>query len=164
MANILMKVAALALDRTTKSPYVLLKDSEEKFALPIYIGLMEANAIAMELERMKFPRPMTHDLLAAVIRSLQGTLTRIAVTQLKDNTFYATLTIEREGEVIEVDARPSDSIALALRMDAPIYVHDQVLQDANVTEGESAGDEAEKKRWKEFLENLDEDDFGKYKM
>lgn len=162
MANVLMKVAALALDKNTKSPYVLLRDEEERFSLPIYIGLMEANAIAMELEKMKFPRPMTHDLLAAVIRSMKGSLTRIEVTQLKENTFYAILTIERDGEVIEVDARPSDSIALALRMEAPIFVNELVLKDANVSIEEHDADERQK--WKEFLENLDEDDFGKYKM
>lgn len=162
MANILMKVSALALDKNTKSPYVLLRDEEERYSLPIYIGLMEANAIAMELEKMKFPRPMTHDLLASVIRSMKGSLVRIEVSQLKENTFYAVLTIERDGEVIEVDARPSDSIALALRMDAPIFVNELVLKDANGSIEER--DDAEKQKWKEFLENLDEDDFGKYKM
>jgi hypothetical protein len=162
MNAVLMRVSALALDKTTKSPYVLLRDEEEKYALPIYIGLMEANAIAMELEKMKFPRPMTHDLLASVIRSLRGRLARIEVTRLEENTFFATLTIERDGEVIEVDARPSDSIALALRMEAPIFVHETVLRDANVSvDGQ---DEEEKQKWKDFLENLDEDDFGKYKM
>lgn len=162
MASVEMKISTLALDKKTKSPFVLLTDTQEEFAIPIYIGLMEANAIAMELEKMKPPRPMTHDLLASVIRSMGGRLQRIEVTELTDNTFYAKLFIEVGGKVIDVDARPSDSIALAIRLHAPIWVAESVLEAAHVTDDERK--QMEREKWKEFLENLDDDDFGEYKM
>ncbi len=170
MPAILMRVAGLAVDERAKSPIVLLKDESDKRVLPIYIGLMEAHAIALELEKVKLPRPMTHDLLAAVIRTLGGTLRRIEVVELRDTTYFARLYIEANGVTVDVDARPSDSIALALRMNAPIWVDETVLAQAAEKTEHGPGDdedgdiEAEKKRWKEFLENLSPDDFGKYPM
>lgn len=162
MSTTEMKVATLALDKKTKSPFVLLEDAEERYSLPIYIGLVEANAIAMELEKMSPPRPMTHDLLASVIRSMGGKLLRVEVTELKESTFHARLYIEAGGTVVEVDARPSDSIALALRLEAPIWVHEEVLAGAEVSERRRV--ELEKEKWKDFLESLSDDDFGNYKM
>lgn len=165
MGTVRMKVASLALDKRTKSPFVLLEDEEGRYALPIYIGLLEANAIAMALEKMKFPRPMTHDLLASTIGALGGTLTRVEVTELRESTFYARLFIETaEGTSIDVDARPSDSIALAVRLQAPIWVQEQVLADARAGRRGEEESAVDKEKWKEFLENLSDDDFGKYKM
>ena len=186
-----MVVAGLAVDPGSKAPMVVLKEEGGDRAFPIWIGLMEASAIAAKLEETKVPRPMTHDLLAALIDSLGGRVDRIVVSELRGNTFYALLHIDRGGEELVVDARPSDAIALALRTDAPIFVEQQVLDNAHQirirktpeedsAEGQpsgEAGDEVEAatsprpldpntppEKWTEILENLDPEAFGKYKM
>ncbi len=117
-----MKVAKIILDPFTNSPIVILKDFEERKALPIWIGLFEANAIAMKLEEVVTPRPMTHDLIANILKSLEATVERIVVNDLVDNTFYARIYLSTPAGVVEVDSRPSDAIAIALRTNAPIYV------------------------------------------
>ena len=165
-----MKVIGLTLDPSTSTPIVILKDESGKNALPIWIGLMEASAIAMELEKVQLSRPMTHDLLKNILGLLHVKISKIVVNDLRDNTFYATIYLDMGGGAEQIiDSRPSDAIALALRTRSPIYV-DQVVIDksrkidlsAKGQEGES--EEQRKKRWAELLEKLSPEDFGKYKM
>ena len=156
-----MVVQGLTIDPRTNSPILILKNPEGEETLPIWIGLMEATAIASELENVSFPRPMTHDLLRNVISSLGFNVAKVEVTELKDNTFYALIYLEGPDGTISIDSRPSDAIALALRAKAPIFVARKVLEDAFATPSE-AGERAEDK-WKEILERMDPEDF-KYKM
>jgi len=156
-----MVVQGLTIDPRTNSPILILKNPEGEETLPIWIGLMEATAIASELENVSFPRPMTHDLLRNVIDSLGFSVARVEVTELKDNTFYALIHLEGPQGTIAVDSRPSDAIALALRAKAPIFVARKVLEDAFASPSE-AGERSEDK-WKEILERMDPEDF-KYKM
>lgn len=152
-----MFVSDLTIDRNTKTPILLLRDAGGEMSLPIYIGLMEASAIAAAKENLKLPRPMTHDLLTELIAALGGSLEAVEVCDLCEGTFFAVLKIRRDEELLEVDSRPSDAIALAIRSDAPIWVSESVIDEAGVP--------CEKKdKWMEFLENLDPEDFGKYKM
>jgi len=143
-------------------PIVLLKDSDSETVLPIWVGVYEANAIALEIEKVSTPRPMTHDLLKNLLIGLETTVRKVVVTELKDDTFYAVIWLERGGEIISIDSRPSDALALALRMDCPIYVEEEVLktskQAANLSDQVSADD------LRKWLENLGEDDLGHYKM
>ncbi|RME27639.1 MAG: bifunctional nuclease family protein [Deltaproteobacteria bacterium] len=168
-----MVVAGITLDQSNNMPIIILKALKEEVAIPIWIGLIEASAIATELEGLSMPRPMTHDLLKNVIEQLGGKLNKIVVSDLIDNTFYAILFIEQGGVMYEIDARPSDSIALALRCSAPIYVARKVLEKSQHIDmemlrqalGESEGEQKEEKdRWTEILEKLKPEDFGKYKM
>ncbi|NOZ86448.1 MAG: bifunctional nuclease family protein [Deltaproteobacteria bacterium] len=164
-----MKVHGMTVDPFTNSPIVVLKDLNNEKAVPIWIGLVEASAIAMELEHMNLPRPMTHDLLKNVIDKMGGKVTRVEVCDIKDNTFYGLVHIEKDGHVMEIDSRPSDAIALALRAEAPIFVAEHVIEKSRYIKteegGEPAGDEEKKKKeLLEMLENMDPDDFGKYKM
>lgn len=174
-----MTVAGITLDPTNNMPIIILKDLENSVAIPIWIGLVEASAIATELEGIDLARPMTHDLLKSVLVTLGGTLSRIVVNDLKDNTFYALLYIERGDETLEVDSRPSDAIALALRAQADVFVARKVIESSQQLdlealkevlgktdsdeEGEDDG-KSDKDRWTEILENLKPEDFGKYKM
>lgn len=157
-----MTVRGIALDPITNMPIVILKDPDERRALPIWVGIFEANAIALELEKVSTPRPMTHDLLKNILDGLGITVQQITVNDLKENTFYATIELNYNGSVISVDSRPSDAIALALRTNAPIFVAENVVAQAKNIEVSEEKEETDK--WKEWLENLKPEDFGKYKM
>jgi len=154
-----MKVARVILDPITNNPVVILRDEEEKIALPIWIGLFEANAIAMSLENIITPRPMTHDLIKSMLDSLNVTIEKVVVRDLVENTFYASIFLSTEAGTIEVDSRPSDAIAIALRMQAPIYVKQEVLNKANCINLEE-----KEKLLKEWLENLDLESIQKFKI
>jgi bifunctional DNase/RNase len=157
-----MIVQGLTIDPGTNSPILILKDQESERTLPIWIGLLEATAIASELEKVSFSRPMTHDLLRDVIRQLGFSVAKVEVTRLKENTFYALIHLLGPGGEVAVDSRPSDAIALALRTQAPIFVAVKVLEQAGAT-GKGEHEDAEEK-WKDLLERMDPEDFGKYKM
>jgi bifunctional DNase/RNase len=157
-----MTVRGIALDPITNMPIVILKDPEERRALPIWVGIFEANAIALELEKVSTPRPMTHDLLKNILEGLGITVQQIIVNDLKENTFYATIELNYNGSVVSIDSRPSDAIALALRVNAPIFVTENVVTQAKNIEVSEEKEETDK--WKEWLENLKPEDFGKYKM
>ena len=161
-----MTIKGLMLDPISNSPIVVLKDSDEKIFLPIWVGIFEANAIALQLENVETPRPMTHDLLKSAISQLDGRVTRIVIHDLRDSTFFAQIrvTITRDGNArtLELDARPSDAIALALRTEAPIFVAQKVLEEAQTISPEAAEDDEERKR--KLFEQLGPDDLGKYKM
>ncbi len=162
MAAIEMKVRGLMLDPVSQMPIVILKDAQGERVLPIWVGAFEANAIAMQLENVVSPRPMTHDLLRNVIEELQARVDRVVITDLRDNTFFAAIHMTRAGAEVVVDARPSDAMALALRARVPIYVEEVVLEKSSGA-GESTGaDEAERlRRW---LEEVDPSELGKYEM
>jgi bifunctional DNase/RNase len=162
-----MKVSGLTMDPITNTPIVILKDLEEKKAIPIWIGIFEASAIATEIEKIAFSRPMTHDLLNEVVKVLKSEVTRVEIHDLRNNTFFANLHLSCEGKNIVVDARPSDAIAIALRAGAPIFVDDKVIEKSrNVDFGSKMSDldKLKKEKLSEFLENLSPEDFGKYKM
>jgi len=161
-----MSIKGLMLDPVSNSPIVVLKDEEEKFFLPIWVGIFEANAIALQLENVATPRPMTHDLLKTAIAQLDARVTRIVINDLKDSTFFAQIRVmvtRASGDtMLELDARPSDAIALALRTEAPIFVAQSVLDQAQTITPDSDDDPDEKtKKW---FESLDTEDLGKYKM
>lgn len=157
-----MSVKGLTLDPLTNMPIVILKDTDDKRVLPIWIGLFEANAIALELEKITTPRPMTHDLMRDVITGLNAEVTKIVVNDLKNNTFYAVIHLSLNGNHIVIDSRPSDAIALALRSEAPIYVSAEVVNKAKSIDMSKETEEAD--QLKEWLENLKPEDFGKYQM
>src|SRR5688500_11015842 len=160
-----MSIKGLMLDPMSNSPIVVLKDDDEKLFLPIWVGIFEANAIALQLENITTPRPMTHDLLREMIQQLDARVTRIVINDLKDATVYAQirLLIRRDGseQLLEIDARPSDAIALALRTEAPIYVAQSVLDQAQTITPDG---ETTEEKTKEWFENLSPEDLGKYKM
>ncbi len=161
-----MVVSGLTIDPFTNSPIMILKDVDSDKAVPIWIGLLEATAIASELENIKFSRPMTHDLLKNVMEAMAVQVTKVEVCDLRDNTYFALIYLTREGQEVSIDARPSDAIALALRVKAPIFVAEVVIQKArrvDLTAKEAITTE-DAKKWTEILESLDPDDFGKYKM
>ncbi len=157
-----MKIRGLMMDPVTNVPIVILKGQEGNTLLPIWVGVFEANAIALEIEKITTPRPMTHDLLKNVLQGLDCQVNKVVVNQLKDDTFYAVIWIERHGQLISFDSRPSDALALALRTDCPIYVEDEVIRNSKAASSsqEKFNDE-DLKRW---LEGLNDDDLGKYKM
>lgn len=181
-----MKVKSLGLDRASNTPVVILQEQEGERVLPIWIGPGEASAIAMQLADMKFSRPLTHDLLVSVMDGLDGDLERIVITQVVDNTYYAELIMHREGETISVDARPSDSIAVALRMDADIYAEESLLDRTSIevaedetvagalggaaavegaeeaSEEEEEGSEMDADELQEHLRKLNPEDFGRF--
>lgn len=162
-----MKVSGLTIDPITNTPIVILKDLQEKKAIPIWIGLFEASAIATELEKITFSRPMTHDLMHNILKSISIEITRIEICDLKNNTFFANIHLLREGQNFVIDARPSDAIALALRAGAQIFVDDQVIEKSrSIDFGAKATDldKLKDEKLKEFLENLSPEEFGKYKM
>ena len=134
-----MKIRGLMVDPSTNMPIVLLKDPQSEALLPIWVGLYEANAIALEVEKSQTPRPLTHDLLKNLIHGLNAHVQRVAVTELKDDTFYAVIWMEQNGEVVALDSRPSDALALALRTDCPIFVDEDVLRAAKVLPYRRAG-------------------------
>jgi bifunctional DNase/RNase len=144
-------------------PIVVLKDVASDTVMPIWVGIFEANAIAIEIEKLSAPRPMTHDLTRNLIGYLNATLERVVITEIKDDTFYAALWLRQDGQQVMVDARPSDAIALALRTDCPIYVAEEVMQTAKLkTSGPPEGPTAEQLR--NWLEGLNDEDLGRYKM
>ena len=162
-----MKVSGLTIDPLTNTPIVILKDIQEKKAIPIWIGLFEASAIATELEKITFSRPMTHDLLTDILRVLGVEVTKVEINDLRNNTFFANICLVKDGKNLVIDARPSDAIAIALRANAPIFVDDKVIEKSrNVDFGTKLTDldKMKDEKLKEFLENLSPDDFGKYKM
>lgn len=162
-----MKVFGLAIDPITNTPIVILKDLEEKKAIPIWIGLFEASAIATELEKISFSRPMTHDLVSQMLKTLEVEISQIVINDLKNNTFFAVIHLLRDGKTIIVDSRPSDAIALALRANATIFVDEKVIEKSmNLDFGKNTEDlrQYSKEKLKDFLENLSPEDFGKYKM
>jgi bifunctional DNase/RNase len=157
-----MKVKGLMWDPVSRMPIVILKTQEGENLLPIFVGLFEANAIAQQLDGSLSPRPMTHDLLGNLIDALHGRVERVVITDLKDNTFYALIHIERNGEKLAIDSRPSDAMALALRVKVPIFVEDTVLERSSATGEEGQVDEAERlRRW---LETVDPEELGRYEM
>lgn len=156
-----MKVKNLAFDLSKSGAMVFLEEMNGKRVLPIWIGIFEANAIALELRKISTARPMTHDLILNIIKGLEAETTKIVVTELKDNTFYATIHINTKGGEVIIDSRPSDAIAVALRVGTPIYVVEEVINQAGRTEETEGDDKTED--FMEWLEKLDPDDF-KYKM
>lgn len=158
-----MSIKGLMLDPVSNSPIVVLKDDDEKFFLPIWVGIFEANAIALQLENITTPRPMTHDLLRNMIAELDARVTRIVINDLRDSTFFAQIRVALGDRLLEIDARPSDAIALALRTEAPIFVAQSVLEQAQTITPE-AGDEDSDEKTKKWFENLSPEDLGKYKM
>ncbi len=157
-----MKIRGLMMDPVTNMPIVILKDVGGNTVLPIWVGIYEANAIALEIEKVSTPRPMTHDLIKSVLNGLSTGVRKVVVNELKDDTFYALIWLEREGEMISVDSRPSDALALALRLDCPIFVDDEVLKSSKVTA--SVSDKANNEELKRWLEGLNDEDLGRYKM
>jgi bifunctional DNase/RNase len=158
-----MKVRGLALDPVSNMPIIILRDEEEKRSLPIWVGIYEANAIALELEKISTPRPMTHDLIKNIVESVEAKIEKVVVNDLRDNTFFALIHLRLGEEEITVDSRPSDAIALALRAGAPIFVDEDVVRRAKSVEvAPKESDDQEK--LKEWLEHLNPEDFGKYKM
>ena len=158
-----VRIRGLMLDPATNMPIVVLKDVTSETVMPIWVGIFEANAIAIEIEKVSAPRPMTHDLTRNLLRYLDAQLERVVISELKDDTFYAVLWVRQGQERMAVDARPSDAIALALRADCPIYVAEQVMQSAKLnTSGPADGPTAEQLRG--WLEGLSDEDLGRYKM
>jgi uncharacterized protein len=161
-----MKVAGITVDPFTNTPIVLLKDSDEKDVLPIWIGLLEASSIATALENIETPRPMTHDLIKNMLDSLGVRIMKIEVNDLKDNTYYALIHLDVNKKRMVIDSRPSDAIAIALRTSAPIFVEESVIQRSAKVDLAQKSDKivSESSDWEDILENLSQDDFGKYKM
>lgn len=157
-----MKIRGLMVDPVTNMPIVVLKDVNGNAVLPIWVGVYEANAIALEIEKVATPRPMTHDLIRNLLFGLEAGVKKVVVSDLKDDTFFAVIWIERNGEMVSVDSRPSDALAIALRLDCPIYVDETVLKTSKAVAAVSeAGSNEELRRW---LENLNDEDLGRYKM
>jgi len=156
-----MSIKGLMLDPVSNSPIVVLKDDEEKFFLPIWVGIFEANAIALQLENVTTPRPMTHDLLRNMISELNARVIRVVINDLRDSTFFAQIRLLTGEKTLELDARPSDAIALALRTEAPIFVAQTVLDQAQTISPDGEDQDEKVKKW---FEQLDNDDLGKYKM
>ncbi|WP_415197871.1 bifunctional nuclease family protein [Silvibacterium sp.] len=157
-----MKIRGLMVDPSTHMPIVLLKDPGSDTLLPIWVGLYEANAIALEIEKNQPLRPLTHDLLRELVRSLNAKVLRVVVTELRDDTFYAVIWMEQNGEIVALDARPSDALALAMRTDCPIYVDESVLLAAKVLP--NPAEQASSQDVRKWLENLNDEDMGRYKM
>jgi len=158
-----MQVIGITIDPVTQSPIVILRDKENLNTLPIWIGMLEANAIAAGLEHLKLPRPMTHDLFKNLLDQIGVKLLRVEVTDIRDNTYFAALHMEVGGNSVVIDSRPSDAIAIAIRMEVPIMVRDAVIEKALRVDATSSSG-AEKDKWTELLEKMDPEDFSKYKM
>ncbi len=153
-----MKIRGLMMDPVTSMPIVILKDVGSNNVLPIWVGIYEANAIALEIEKVSTPRPMTHDLIKTLLLGMDAGIRKVVVNELREDTFFALIWVERNGELISVDSRPSDALALALRLDCPIYVDDSVLKSAK-----NAANVSDKLNSR-YLENLGDEDLGRYKM
>jgi bifunctional DNase/RNase len=157
-----MKIRGLMMDPGTNMPIVILKDVAGNTVLPIWVGIYEANAIALEIEKVSTPRPMTHDLLKNMLLGLHAGIRKVVVSELKEDTFYALIWVERGGELISIDSRPSDALALALRLDCPIFVEDTVLKSSKLTAAVS--DKVNNEELRRWLEGLNDEDMGRYKM
>jgi bifunctional DNase/RNase len=157
-----MKIRGLMMDPVTNMPIVILKDVGSDTVLPIWVGVYEANAIALEIEKVTTPRPMTHDLIKNVLLGLESQVRKVVVTELRDDTFFAVIWVERDGRIISIDSRPSDALALALRVDCPIFVEDDVLKSSKVAASNSERLTPEDLR--KMLEDLNDEDLGRYKM
>ncbi len=157
-----MKIKGLMIDPLTQMPIVILRGAEGDSVLPIWVGIFEANAIALQIEKIETPRPMTHDLLKSLLGSVGASLQKIVINDLKDNTFYALIHLKQGGRELTVDSRPSDAIAIALRTNSPIFVDSAVIEKAKTVDlTKEAGDSERLRKW---LENLDPDELGKYEM
>src|ERR671925_2993 len=157
-----MKIRGLMMDPMTNMPVVILKEACGSGILPIWVGVHEANAIALEIERVVTPRPMTHDLLKNMLVGLDTNVRKIVVTTIKDDTFYAVIWLERNGTLVSIDSRPSDALALALRIDCPIFVEDEVLKSSKLAT--SINERVSSEELRRWLENLNDEDLGRYKM
>jgi bifunctional DNase/RNase len=157
-----MTIKGLMVDPITNMPIIILRDADGQRVLPIWVGIFEANAIALQMENISTPRPMTHDLLRNVIEDLSGRITKIVVSDLRDNTFYALIYVDTGSDSVAIDARPSDAIALALRAQAPIFVEESVIDNAKGVDFST--DKADSERLQKWLESLDPEELGKYKM
>ncbi|MGH9671412.1 MAG: bifunctional nuclease family protein [Terriglobales bacterium] len=157
-----MKIRGLMMDPVTNMPIVILKDVSGDAVLPIWVGIYEANAIALEIEKVTTPRPMTHDLIKNLLVGLDTQVHKVVVSDLREDTFFAVIWLEREGRVISVDSRPSDALALALRLDCPIFVEDAVLKSSKLAS--SVSDKVSSEELRKWLENLNDEDLGRYKM
>ena len=157
-----MKIRGLMMDPQTNNPIVVLKDVNGTAILPIWVGIYEASAIASEIEKQATPRPMTHDLIRNLLFGLEAAVKKIVVSDLRDDTFYAVIWLERDGQMISVDSRPSDALALALRMDCPIFVDDTVLKTSR--ENTSVAEVGSNEDLRKWLESLSDEDLGRYKM
>src|SRR5512135_1146412 len=151
-----MKIRGLMMDPVTNMPIVILKDVGGDAVLPIWVGIYEANAIALEIEKVTTPRPMTHDLLKNVLTSLEAQVHKVVVSDLRDDTFFAVIWIERDGSAISIDSRPSDALALALRVDCPIFVEDEVLKSSRLAS--AVNDRVSSEELRKWLENLNDED------
>jgi len=157
-----MKIRGLMMDPVTNMPIAILRDVSGNSVLPIWVGVYEANAIALEIEKVSTPRPMTHDLIKSLLLGLNTAMRKVVVSELKDDTFYAVIWLDRDGETISVDSRPSDALALALRLDCPIYVEETVLKSSS--KAANASDKDNKEELKRWLDGLNDEDLGRYKM
>ena len=157
-----MKIRGLMVDPVTNTPIIILRDASGNSILPIWVGVYEANAIALEIEKVTTPRPMTHDLIKNLLTGVEATVHKVVVSELKDETFYAVIWLEQNGELISVDSRPSDALALALRLDCPIYVEEQVLQSSR--SAANISDKVTNEELRRWLESLNDEDLGRYKM
>jgi bifunctional DNase/RNase len=157
-----MKIRGLMMDPVTNMPIVILKDVNGNAILPIWVGIYEANAIALEIEKVSTPRPMTHDLIRSLLAGLETGIQKVVVNELKDDTFFAVIWLEKDGRLISVDSRPSDALAIALRLDCPIYVDDYVLNSSKAASAVS--DKVNNEELRRWLEGLNDEDLGRYKM
>ena len=157
-----MKIRGLMMDPVTNMPIVILKDINGNTVLPIWVGVYEANAIALEIEKVSTPRPMTHDLIKTLLLGLDTVIRKVVVSELKDDTFYAVIWLDRDGDLISVDSRPSDALALALRLDCPIYVEETVLKSSK--QAASVSNKVPDEEVRRWLEGLNDEDLGRYKM
>ena len=158
-----MKIRGLMMDPVNNMPIVILRDSAGSRILPIWVGVYEANAIALEIEKVATQRPMTHDLIKTLLLGMDAGVRKVVVSELKDDVFYAVIWVEREGKLTSIDSRPSDALAIALRLDCPIFVEDSVLDNSKMATAISekgAGNEVTR----QWLENLGDEDLGRYKM
>ena len=162
MMEVEMKIRGLMMDPVTNMPIVVLKDVGSDTVLPIWVGIYEANAIAMEIEKVSTPRPMTHDLIKNLLIGLDTHVHKIVVSELREDTFFAVIWMEREGKVISIDSRPSDALALALRLDCPIYVDEEVLKTSK--KATATADQISAEDLRKWLEGLNDEDLGRYKM
>src|SRR3979411_3475640 len=154
-----MTIRGLMMDPVSNLPIVILKDVSGEAVLPIWVGVYEANAIALEIEKVSTPRPMTHDLIKNVLTGLEAQVHKVVVTELREDTFYAVIWLDRGGEVISIDSRPSDALALALRVDCPIFVDDMVLKNSKLAA--NASDRVSTDELRQWLEGLNDEDLGK---
>lgn len=157
-----MKIRGLMMDPVTNMPIVVLKDVTGNSILPIWVGIYEANAIALEIEKVSTPRPMTHDLIKLLLMGLETGVRKVVVNDLKDDTFFAVIWLERDGKLISIDSRPSDALAIALRLDCPIYVDETVLKTSKASS--TVSDKVSSDEMRKWLENLPDEDLGRYKM